>query len=89
VGDQQSDRSESADRWRRERRVGQGSLEQKSCDLGESGSDTLDFSRDGKDSVLNTSDDLGNTSLYTGGVSNVSDGGSSFTDDDTGFLGRD
>lgn len=44
VGDQQSDGSEGADRGRREGRVGQGSLEQKSCDLGESGSDTLDFS---------------------------------------------
>jgi hypothetical protein len=47
VRDQQSDRSEGANRWRREGRVGQGSLEQKSCNLGESGSDTFDFSRDG------------------------------------------
>jgi len=47
VRDQQSDRSEGADRRRRKGRVGQGSLEQKSGDLGESGSDALDFSRDG------------------------------------------
>jgi hypothetical protein len=58
VGDQQSDGSEGANRRRREGRVGQGSLEQKSCDLGKGGSDTLDLSRDGKDSVLDTSDDL-------------------------------
>jgi len=89
VGDQQSDRSESADRRRGEGRVGQRSLEQKSCDLGKGGSDTLNFSRDGEDSVLNTSYDLGDTSLDTGSVSDVGDGSSSFTDDDTGFLGRD
>jgi hypothetical protein len=89
VGDQKSDRGEGTDGRRRKGRVGKGSLEQKFCDLGKGGSDTFDLTRDGEDSVLNTSDDLGDTSLDTGRSSDLSDGGTSFTDDDTGFLGRD
>lgn len=89
VGDQQSNGGEGADRRRRKGGVGQGGLEQKSSDLGESGSDTFDLSRDGENSILNTSDDLGNTSLYTSSVSDLSNGSSAFTDDDTGFFGRD
>lgn len=86
--DQQSNGSEGANGRGRKGRVGQWGLEQESCDFRKGGSDTFDFSRDGQDSVLNTSDDLGNTSLDTGSVSDLSNGGSAFTDDDTGFLGR-
>lgn len=86
---QQSNGSEGADGRGRKGRVGQWGLEQESCDFGKGGSDTFDFSRDGQDSVLNTSDDLGNTSLDTGSVSDLSNGGSAFTDNDTGFLGGD
>jgi hypothetical protein len=87
--DQESDRGESADRRRGEGRVGEGSLEQESRDLGVGGSDSLDFTGDREDSVLNTLDDLGDTSLDTSGISDLGDSRTGLTDNDTGFLGRD
>jgi len=89
VGDEQTDRGESSDGRRWERRVGQRGLEEETSNLAIGSSDTFDVTGSGEDTVLDSRDDFGNASLDTGSVTDRSDGGTGFTDDDTSFLGAD